>query len=142
MALYLYGMLRRGDQEGARLLSDIIRPGNHCIPAPKQLVSDLDRRLPGFVIRYSAHLVRCNTVRWSAAVLQLLAEILPYRVTSNGVTLLKGGWRNNKASSRAASPSTGSFADYARQALASGTMARACEGASIEVPVADYGSRS
>jgi len=34
--LYLCGMFRRGDQQGARLLSDIIRTGNHGIRAPNQ----------------------------------------------------------------------------------------------------------
>ena len=35
-ALYLCGMVRQSDQEGARLLSNIIRPGNRRIRAPKQ----------------------------------------------------------------------------------------------------------
>jgi hypothetical protein len=31
-------MVRQGDQQGARLLSDIIRPGNRGIHAPNQPV--------------------------------------------------------------------------------------------------------
>jgi hypothetical protein len=37
-------MAKQGDQEGARLLSNVIRPGNRSIRAPNELDGSVDRQ--------------------------------------------------------------------------------------------------